>query len=123
LQRRCSFAAPACLRRHVDDATTEAIPYHQPRYCLQDEKDALHIDLEQAFEVLRRDVQERSHVEDRRVVDENVDPAGALGRFVGRSTSLSIKAPGATPKKVSFQSELRLARFRRVRHTSASFFR
>jgi hypothetical protein len=41
---RSSFAPPACLRRHVDDATAVAISYHQPRDCLQDEKDAFHIE-------------------------------------------------------------------------------
>jgi transposase len=71
---------PACDDR-VDDATAAAIPYHQTRDGLQDEKDALHIDLEQTFEALRRNVEEWCHVENRRVVDEDVDPAGALGRF------------------------------------------
>ena len=95
---RSSFAAPARLRRHIDDATAAAISHHQPGDGLEDEKDALHVDLEQAFETLRRDVEERSHVEDRRVVDEDVDPAGAFGRFVNgaldRADRTSIQPHG-----------------------------
>ncbi len=73
------LASSARLRGHVDDLAALPLGHHGASHGLQGEKHAFGIHRELFVEAGFGDLQHGRHVEDRGVVDQNVDTAKALG--------------------------------------------
>jgi hypothetical protein len=85
VDRHQSFTAPAGLRGHVDDLATPPARDHALGRRLEGEEEALDVDGEDPVVAGFGHFDDRAHVEDRCVVDENVDAAPALNDALDRS--------------------------------------
>ena len=74
------LAAPAGLARHVDDLAALAARDHRARRRLQREQRAGDVDREEPVVARPRDLDDRREVEQRGVVDQDVDAAGLAPR-------------------------------------------
>ena len=67
------FAAPACLRRHIDDLPAATLLHHLRRRRLKRKEQTLRIDGEHFVEARLGNFQDRPHVEHPCIVEQNVD--------------------------------------------------
>ena len=72
------FTTATCLGSHIDDFASLAAGHHRTGNRLQGKKHAFGIDRKLLIKAFLCDLKHRRHVEDRSVIDQNIDTAEAL---------------------------------------------